>query len=100
MRHFDDIAAGRYITAALSTFVSCREGEKRACCPRCGARVYKTEEFCSGGQSYHRGCAKCATCARQLDFNSVYDGADKDIYCKGCYGRKFGTAGFRGIISR
>merc|ERR1712066_1012084 len=61
--------------------------------------VYPNEELYSAGKSYHKRCAKCSTCARQLHFNSIYDGADKDIYCKGCYARKFGTAGFRGIVS-
>ena len=100
MRHFDEEAARKYITAALSTFVADREGGKGEGCPRCGARVYKQEELCSGGRAYHRACAKCSTCARQLDFTSICGGADKELYCKGCYGRKFGTAGFRGIISK
>ena len=101
VRHFDEEAARKYITAALCNFVADKEGEKGVGCPRCGARVYKNEEVrTSGGRAYHRGCAKCATCARQLDLTSIYEGADKDLYCKGCYGRKFGTAGFRGIISK
>ena len=100
MRHFDEETARKYITAALSNFVADKEGERGAGCPRCGTRVYKNEELTFGGRAYHRACAKCATCARQLDCTSTYQGADKELYCKGCYGRKFGTAGFRGIISK
>ena len=58
--------------------------------------MFKAEELYSHGKSYHKKCATCASCAKQLDFNTVYDGEDKDIYCKNCYSRKFAPAGYRG----
>ncbi len=60
---------------------------------RCGGAVFKAEEIYSAGKSYHRKCATCITCAKKLDFNTIYDGGDGDIYCKSCYSRKFAPAG-------
>ena len=65
-------------------------------CPRCGGAVFKAEEIRSRKKSYHKKCASCAACAKQLDHNGVYDGTDGDIYCKNCYARKFAPAGYRG----
>ena len=95
VRQFDEEQARRCLEGPTPVTDPSQKG-----CPRCKGRVYPTEEVYSGGRSYHRSCAKCATCVRQLDFNSIYDGEDGDIYCKGCYARKFGTAGFRGTSSR
>ncbi len=60
---------------------------------RCGGAVFKAEEVYSAGKSYHKKCATCAACAKKLDFNTIYDGEDGDIYCKSCYSRKFAPAG-------
>ena len=95
VRQFNEEEAKRFLE---STQIVSNDPKKA--CPRCKGRVYPNEELYSAGQSYHKKCAKCASCARQLDFNTIYDGSDRDIYCKGCYSRKFGTAGFRGILSR
>ena len=96
VRQFDEEQARKYLEAGQSQVTD----PKQKACHRCQGRVYPTEELYSGGSSYHKSCAKCANCARQLTFNSIYDGPDRDIYCKGCYARKFATAGFRGISSR
>ena len=80
VRQFDEEQARKYLEAARSSVVT---DPKQKCCPRCKCKVYPNEELYSAGRSYHKRCAKCATCERQLDFNSIYDGADKDIYCKG-----------------
>ena len=97
VRTFDEDQARKYLESTLQSFIA-DSGQKG--CHRCKAVVYPNEELYSGGHYYHKNCSKCLTCARKLDFNSIYDGSDKEIYCKGCYGRKFGTAGFRGIISK
>ena len=80
VRQFDEEQARKYLEAAHSSVVT---DPKQKCCPRCKCKVYPNEELYSAGSSYHKRCAKCATCERQLDFNSIYDGSDKDIYCKG-----------------
>ena len=59
-------------------------------------QVFKAEEIASGGRSYHHKCATCFACEKQLTFNTVCAGDDREIYCKSCYGRKFAPAGFRG----
>ena len=40
-------------------------------------KVYANEEVSSKGRLYHKMCAKCKGCSRQLDFNTLYDGKDK-----------------------
>ena len=40
-------------------------------------KVYTNEELSSNGRLYHKMCAKCKDCSRQLEFNTVYDGKDK-----------------------
>ena len=44
---------------------------------RCGGAVFSAEEIHSGGKSYHKKCTTCATCEKQLTFNTVFDGEDK-----------------------
>ena len=41
------------------------------------SKVYANEELSSNGRLYHKMCAKCKDCSRQLEFNTVYDGKDK-----------------------
>ena len=55
----------------------------------------------SNGRRYHRDrCAKCLDCERKLDSHTLHlGGDDKEIYCAGCYGRRFGQAGYRGVQS-
>ncbi|TRY73464.1 hypothetical protein TCAL_02229 [Tigriopus californicus] len=65
-------------------------------CPRCGGAVFKAEEIASHGKSFHKKCASCAACAKKLDHATVTRGADNDIYCRSCYGRKFAGSGYRG----
>ena len=55
--------------------------------------MFKAEELGCAGRSYHKKCATCASCAKKLDHHTVCNGADSDIYCKSCYGRRFAPAG-------
>ena len=50
---------------------------------RCGGMVFSAEEIHSGGKSYHKKCATCHTCEKQLTFNTVFDGEDKVTNSKG-----------------
>ncbi len=45
-------------------------------------------------QSWHRRCFACGECSRHLDSTTVNDGPDGNIYCKGCYGARFGVRGY------
>ncbi|XP_060877324.1 muscle LIM protein Mlp84B-like isoform X2 [Metopolophium dirhodum] len=63
-------------------------------CPRCGGFVYMAEQMLAKGRSWHRECFKCATCTKRLDSVNCCEGSDKDIYCKVCYGKKFGPKGY------
>ena len=44
-------------------------------------------------QSWHKRCFTCAACSRHLDSVTVNDAPDGEIYCKACYGQKFGVRG-------
>ena len=47
-------------------------------------QVFKAEEIASGGRSYHKKCATCFACEKQLTFNTVFDGDDRFVrYCTG-----------------
>ncbi|XP_046666177.1 LOW QUALITY PROTEIN: muscle LIM protein Mlp84B-like [Homalodisca vitripennis] len=63
-------------------------------CPRCGGFVYAAEQMLAKGRAYHRECFKCGDCSKHLDSVLVCEGPDKDIYCKVCYGKKFGPKGY------
>ena len=41
------------------------------------SQVFKAEEIASGGRSYHKKCATCFACEKQLTFNTVFDGDDR-----------------------
>ena len=58
--------------------------------------MFKAEEVTSRGKSYHKKCATCKACEKKLDPNTIFDGEDKDIYCKSCYSARFAPAGYRG----
>lgn len=43
---------------------------------------------------WHKKCFNCADCHRPLDSVLACDGPDHEVYCKACYGKKFGPKGF------
>ncbi|KAI9552806.1 hypothetical protein GHT06_020686 [Daphnia sinensis] len=63
-------------------------------CPRCGGYVYEAERMLAGGRSWHKKCYKCKDCRKHLDSTNCCEAPDKEIYCKLCYGKKFGPSGY------
>ncbi|XP_046395058.1 muscle LIM protein Mlp84B-like isoform X2 [Ischnura elegans] len=63
-------------------------------CPRCGGMVYAAEQVLAKGSTWHRKCFKCKDCRKVLDSIIACDGPDKDVYCKTCYGKKWGPHGY------
>ena len=91
-------------------------------CPRCGGVVYAAEQVLAKGrvrflllllitldvvlnvlkylfvspppQEWHNKCFKCRDCSKTLDSIIACDGPDRDVYCKTCYGKKFGPHGY------
>uniref|UniRef100_A0AAQ4PJA9 Cysteine and glycine-rich protein 1 n=2 Tax=Gasterosteus aculeatus aculeatus TaxID=481459 RepID=A0AAQ4PJA9_GASAC len=62
-------------------------------CPRCGRTVYAAEKVVGGGNSWHKGCFRCAKCGKGLESTTLAD-RDGEIFCKGCYAKNFGPKGF------
>jgi len=78
-------------------------------CPRCSGAVFSAESIPCKDRKYHKKCASCASCEKPLTYNTVFNGVqkdlsvgalipgeDQDIYCEGCYHRKFAPSGYRG----
>ncbi|KAL0126461.1 hypothetical protein PUN28_005078 [Cardiocondyla obscurior] len=63
-------------------------------CPRCGGYVYAAEQMLARGRAYHKQCFKCKMCRRTLDSTLHCDGPDREIYCRVCYGKRFGPKGY------
>ncbi|XP_076254375.1 muscle LIM protein at 84B isoform X3 [Rhynchophorus ferrugineus] len=63
-------------------------------CPRCGGVVFAAEEVLAKGRPWHRKCFKCRDCTKTLDSIIACDGPDRDVYCKTCYGKKWGPHGY------
>ncbi|KAK4336533.1 hypothetical protein RND71_044249 [Anisodus tanguticus] len=61
-------------------------------CPVCNKSVYAAEEVLCAGAKYHKGCFKCGLCNKRVDSTNVAN-HDLEIYCKQCYGRKYGPKG-------
>lgn len=64
-------------------------------CPKCTKSVYAAERVIAGGKAYHKLCFTCSACRKCLESTTVTE-HDGTIYCKACYGKQFGPAGFRG----
>jgi len=91
-----DITDGQDQQAAGIRFidVSIIRAEGGPGCPRCGGKVFHAEQMFSKSKTYHKRCFTCNTCKRPLDSVLACDGPDDEIYCKGCYGKKFGAKGY------
>jgi len=63
-------------------------------CPRCGGVVFAAEQALSKGREYHKLCFSCNDCKRPLDSMLACDGPNEEVYCKACYGKRWGPKGF------
>ncbi|XP_055600519.1 muscle LIM protein Mlp84B isoform X2 [Uranotaenia lowii] len=63
-------------------------------CPRCGGFVYMAEQMLARGRAYHKGCFKCGDCKKNLDSVNCCEGPNREIYCRVCYGKRFGPKGY------
>jgi hypothetical protein len=78
-------------TVADTASIKAPEGEG---CPRCGGAVFAAEMMLSKGREWHKKCFKCNDCKKTLDSIIACDGPDKDVYCRTCYGKKWGPHGY------
>jgi LIM domain len=78
-------------SVADTASIKAPEGEG---CPRCGGAVFAAEMMLSKGREWHKKCFKCNDCKKTLDSIIACDGPDKDVYCRTCYGKKWGPHGY------
>lgn len=62
-------------------------------CAKCDKFVYKAEETRAANKTYHKLCFKCYNCNKLLEPNILTE-HQGDLYCKNCYGKKFGPKGY------
>ncbi|XP_017158199.1 cysteine and glycine-rich protein 2 isoform X2 [Poecilia reticulata] len=62
-------------------------------CSACHGTVYHAEEVQCDGKSFHKCCFLCMVCRKGLDSTTVSI-HDEEIYCKSCYGKKYGPKGY------
>ncbi|XP_069078013.1 cysteine and glycine-rich protein 3 [Pleurodeles waltl] len=62
-------------------------------CSACDKTVYHAEEIQCNGRSFHKPCFICMVCRKALDSTTVA-AHESEIYCKSCYGRKYGPKGY------
>lgn len=62
-------------------------------CPKCSKPVYQAEEKLAANRKWHKMCLKCGMCQKMLDSTTLAE-HDGDIFCRQCYGRKFGPKGY------
>uniref|UniRef100_I3K242 Cysteine and glycine-rich protein 1 n=1 Tax=Oreochromis niloticus TaxID=8128 RepID=I3K242_ORENI len=62
-------------------------------CAACHGTVYHAEEVQCDGKSFHKCCFLCMVCRKGLDSTTLAS-HDQEIYCKSCYGKKYGPKGY------
>uniref|UniRef100_UPI00398E8E9D cysteine and glycine-rich protein 3 isoform X2 n=1 Tax=Pristiophorus japonicus TaxID=55135 RepID=UPI00398E8E9D len=62
-------------------------------CAACEKTVYHAEEIQCNSRSFHKTCFLCMDCRKALDSTTVA-AHEAEIYCKACYGRKYGPKGY------
>ncbi|XP_041110207.1 cysteine and glycine-rich protein 2 [Polyodon spathula] len=62
-------------------------------CTACKQNVYHAEEVQCDGKSFHKCCFLCMVCRKCLDSTTLAI-HDDEIYCKSCYGKKYGPKGY------
>ncbi|KAJ8344334.1 hypothetical protein SKAU_G00316630 [Synaphobranchus kaupii] len=62
-------------------------------CGACDKSVYHAEEIQCNGRSFHKTCFICMACRKALDSTTVA-AHESEIYCKSCYGKKYGPKGY------
>ncbi|XP_062919204.1 cysteine and glycine-rich protein 3 isoform X1 [Mobula hypostoma] len=62
-------------------------------CAACDKTVYHAEEIQCNNRSFHKTCFNCMTCRKALD-STTMAAHEAEIYCKSCYGKKYGPKGY------
>ncbi|XP_054473380.1 cysteine and glycine-rich protein 3 isoform X4 [Anoplopoma fimbria] len=62
-------------------------------CSACEKTVYHAEEIQCNGRSFHKTCFICMSCRKGLD-STTMAAHESEIYCKSCYGKKYGPKGY------
>lgn len=82
---------GRGLTG-VSGGTNRRWGGGTPICPKCGKSVYFAEQTKAIGQTFHKGCLRCAECDTRLDSGRLSE-RDARPYCHRCYAKLYGPQG-------
>jgi len=90
------MSGGDALKLLSTTTIMPGEGDSGENCPRCNGKVFHNERVPTKGKAYHKRCATCKNCEKNIGTKDILNGKDDEIYCKSCYARKFGAPGYRG----
>ena len=95
-REFGDNSRNKF---GEKTGIRADAGDKSGCL-RCGNKVFSVDKVLGRSGLYHKQCLSCGGCATKLTVTTYSSGPDGDIYCRHCYGARFGVRGRAGSITR
>ena len=81
----------KYSLSSNTKMIIPETGSEEPACPRCKGAVYHAEVVLAKGKGFHKSCATCLTCSKNLDSLSLNTGPDGDIYCQSCHEDHFGS---------
>ena len=95
-REFGDNSRNKF---SERTGIRADAGDKTGCL-RCGDKVFSVDKVLGKAGVYHKQCLSCGGCGTKLSVTSYCCAADGDIYCRQCYGARFGVRGRARSVSR
>merc|ERR1719219_2994160 len=89
------MSGGDALKLLSTTTIMPGEGDSGENCPRCNGKVFHNERVPTKGKAYHKRCATCKNCEKNIGTKDILNGEDNNIYCKFCYHRNFAPVGYR-----
>ena len=86
--------------AIYSSDTSVIKGAENESCPRCLGKVFEAEKIQTRKFLFHKNCFSCKQCKHLLDYSSMYESKDGEVFCKGCYVNLFFTMGKNSYLER
>ena len=87
-----DAQSAETLRPSLAADLTKIKGEENdpATCRRCNGKTFEMERKMSKNFAWHTNCFSCKKCAIPFqNLHYVYEGTDKEIYCKTCFKKTF-----------